>query len=104
MSDQKNFKVMELSEAIERPRVDNVFLRKGPRRPQQGSLALIGHHMIFSPLATSLNSPKGKEDRDELWVHCKSFFLLHSKDCQFVFVLCLNICVCLPTKSAYQSR
>lgn len=59
---------MELSEAIERPRVDNVFLRKGPRQPQQGSLALIGHHMIFSPSSSSANSPNGKEHSNELWV------------------------------------
>lgn len=66
---------MELSEAIERPRVDNVFLRKGPRRPQPGSLALIGHHMIFSPAVTSKNPPKLNEHRDELWVsYTKTFF------------------------------
>ncbi|VBB26450.1 unnamed protein product [Acanthocheilonema viteae] len=61
---------MELSEAIERPRVDNVFLRKGPRQPQSGSLALIGHHMIFSPSSSSSNSPKrnGKEHSNELWL------------------------------------
>ncbi|EFO20414.2 hypothetical protein LOAG_08075 [Loa loa] len=59
---------MELSEAIERPRVDNVFLRKGPRQPQPGSLALIGHHMIFSPSSSSANSPNGKEHSNELWL------------------------------------
>ncbi|KAM3726949.1 Myotubularin-related protein [Dirofilaria immitis] len=59
---------MELSEAIERPRVDNVFLRKGPRQPQPGSLALIGHHMIFSPSSSSTNSINGKEHNNELWL------------------------------------
>nr|CDQ00508.1 BMA-MTM-9, isoform e [Brugia malayi] len=59
---------MELSEAIERSRVDNVFLRKGPRQPQPGSLALIGHHMIFSPSSSSTNSPSGKEHSSELWL------------------------------------
>ncbi|CAG9537354.1 unnamed protein product [Cercopithifilaria johnstoni] len=59
---------MELSEAIERPRVDNVFLRKGPRQPQLGSLALIGHHMIFSSSSSSSNSPNGKEHSNELWL------------------------------------
>ncbi|VDO23779.1 unnamed protein product [Brugia timori] len=60
--------IMELSEAIERSRVDNVFLRKGPRQPQPGSLALIGHHMIFSPSSSSTNSPSGKEHSSELWL------------------------------------
>uniref|UniRef100_A0A8R1TVF8 Myotubularin phosphatase domain-containing protein n=1 Tax=Onchocerca volvulus TaxID=6282 RepID=A0A8R1TVF8_ONCVO len=59
---------MELSEAIERPRIDNVFLRKGPRQPQSGSIALIGHHMIFSPSSGSTNSPNGKEHSSELWL------------------------------------
>ncbi|VDK42562.1 unnamed protein product [Anisakis simplex] len=60
---------MELSDAIERPRVDNVFLRKGPRQPQPGSLALIGHHMIFSPTDSSPTSPKGMTRSDnELWL------------------------------------
>lgn len=54
---------MELSEAIERPRVDNVFLRRGPRPPQPGSLALIGHHLIFSP-----SSPKRGKTSEELWL------------------------------------
>ncbi|VDO32061.1 unnamed protein product, partial [Onchocerca flexuosa] len=58
---------MELSEVIERPRVDNVFLRKGPRQPQSGSLALIGHHMIFSPSSGPTNSPNEKEHSNELW-------------------------------------
>ncbi|KAL3119689.1 hypothetical protein niasHT_009635 [Heterodera trifolii] len=44
---------MELSEAIERCRVDDVFLCEGPRPPQKGSLALIGHHLIFSPAAAA---------------------------------------------------
>uniref|UniRef100_A0A0M3HP20 Myotubularin phosphatase domain-containing protein n=1 Tax=Ascaris lumbricoides TaxID=6252 RepID=A0A0M3HP20_ASCLU len=59
---------MELSDAIERPRVDNVFLRKGPRQPQPGSLALIGHHMIFSPSETSPKSPKSSRSDNELWL------------------------------------
>uniref|UniRef100_A0A0N5AGS3 Myotubularin phosphatase domain-containing protein n=1 Tax=Syphacia muris TaxID=451379 RepID=A0A0N5AGS3_9BILA len=54
---------MELSEAIERSRVDNVFLRKGPRQPQSGSLALIGHHLIFSP-----SNAKKKKTCEELWL------------------------------------
>ncbi|VDK64215.1 unnamed protein product [Onchocerca ochengi] len=62
------FPDMELSEAIERPRIDNVFLRKGPRQPQSGSIALIGHHMIFSPSSGSTNSPNGKEHSSELWL------------------------------------
>uniref|UniRef100_A0A183CMX9 WHIM1 domain-containing protein n=1 Tax=Globodera pallida TaxID=36090 RepID=A0A183CMX9_GLOPA len=44
---------MELSEAIERCRVDDVFLCEGPRPPQKGSLGLIGHHLIFSPAPLS---------------------------------------------------
>lgn len=54
---------MELSEAIEKPRVNNVFLRKGPRLPQPGALALIGHHLIFSP-----SDAKKKKTSEELWV------------------------------------
>uniref|UniRef100_A0A914WJT4 Myotubularin phosphatase domain-containing protein n=1 Tax=Plectus sambesii TaxID=2011161 RepID=A0A914WJT4_9BILA len=63
---------MELAEAIERSRVNDVFLRKGPRTPQPGSLALTGHHLIFSPAvdaATAARSPNAHVD--ELW-------LLHS--------------------------
>lgn len=59
---------MELSEAIEKCRVDDVFLCEGPRQPQKGSLALIGHHLIFSPKSTtSINKNKHKEQ--ELWVN-----------------------------------
>lgn len=59
---------MELSEAIEKCRVDDVFLCEGPRQPQKGSLALIGHHLIFSP-----SCPDKKDYREqELWV--KFFF------------------------------
>ncbi|VDN04858.1 unnamed protein product [Thelazia callipaeda] len=60
--------VMEFSDVIERSRVNNVFLRKGPRQPQLGSLALIGHHMIFSPAPTSVDSTDGKKHNDELWL------------------------------------
>lgn len=80
---------MELSEAIEVPRVNEVFMRKGPRPSQVGSLVLIGehsclsiyelpadlrqvnvssiagHHLIFSPNA---QTPLQDRSSDELWV------------------------------------
>ncbi|KAL6724353.1 hypothetical protein Aduo_019249 [Ancylostoma duodenale] len=57
---------MELSEAIEIPRVNNVFMRKGPRPAQVGSLVLIGHHLIFSPNVQTPQDGGGEE-----------FWLLH---------------------------
>lgn len=57
--------LMELSEAIEKCRVDNVFLCEGPRQPQKGSLALIGHHLIFQP---DLGNSKKASHEQELWV------------------------------------
>uniref|UniRef100_A0A914C300 Myotubularin phosphatase domain-containing protein n=1 Tax=Acrobeloides nanus TaxID=290746 RepID=A0A914C300_9BILA len=56
---------MELSEAIEKCRVDNVFLCEGPRQPQKGSLALIGHHLIFQP---DLGNSKKASHEQELWL------------------------------------
>ncbi|KAI1725711.1 myotubularin-like phosphatase domain-containing protein [Ditylenchus destructor] len=56
---------MELSEVIEKSRVDDVFLCEGPREPQVGSLALIGHHLIFSPITSS---PQSKSNNQELWL------------------------------------
>ncbi|KAH7701803.1 MTM-9 protein, partial [Aphelenchoides avenae] len=58
---------MELSEAIEKCRVDNVFLCQGPRQPQNGSLALIGHHLIFSP-SSSTSTTKEERQNQELWL------------------------------------
>jgi hypothetical protein len=40
---------MELTEAIEKTRVDRVELLKGPRQRQLGCLVLTGHHLIFAP-------------------------------------------------------
>ncbi|VDM53870.1 unnamed protein product [Angiostrongylus costaricensis] len=54
---------MELSDAIEVSRVNNVFMRKGPRPLQVGSLVLIGHHLIFSPV------PSRDGNSDEFWVN-----------------------------------
>ncbi|KJH48406.1 hypothetical protein DICVIV_05521 [Dictyocaulus viviparus] len=55
---------MELSDAIEIPRVHNVFMRKGPRSSQLGSLVLIGHHLIFSPnVQTSQDG-----NSEEFWI------------------------------------
>ncbi|TMS36543.1 hypothetical protein L596_003684 [Steinernema carpocapsae] len=61
---------MELSEVIEKCRVDNVYLMKGPRPPQRGSLALIGHHMIFSSPSNGngTNSSGAGSGSDELWL------------------------------------
>lgn len=78
---------MELSEVIEKCRVDDVFLCEGPRPPQKGTLALIGHHLIFSstpkaeptstqtPTTTSSSnsisskaSRKNHIDNQELWL------------------------------------
>lgn len=68
---------MEFSEIIERCRVDNVFLCEGPRQPQEGSLALTGHHLIFSPNVstsslTSLIKDSYLHDQ-ELWVKFKYY-------------------------------
>jgi myotubularin-related protein 9 len=57
---------MELSEAIEKCRVNDVFLCQGPRPPQSGSLALIGHHLIFSPNAVATS--KEERHNQELWL------------------------------------
>ncbi|KAK0396939.1 hypothetical protein QR680_001918 [Steinernema hermaphroditum] len=54
---------MEFSEVIEKHMVDNVFLVKGPRQPQKGTLVLVGHHMIFSSSAGN-----GGSTSDELWL------------------------------------
>ncbi|KAE9417573.1 hypothetical protein Angca_002687 [Angiostrongylus cantonensis] len=53
---------MELSDAIEVSRVNNVFMRKGPRPLQVGSLVLIGHHLIFSPV------PSCDGNSDDFWL------------------------------------
>ena len=80
-------KFMELSEAIERSRVDNVYLRRGPRTPQFGSLALTGHHLIFSPQSTAVSTASSSCSHDEeLWVgvcliesqYCSSFSVIAS--------------------------
>ena len=63
---------MELAELIEKSRVDNVYLRKGPRPQQPGSLALIGHHLIFS--AAPKPGEKHSHD-DELWVIIFIFYI-----------------------------
>uniref|UniRef100_A0A0N4Z9I5 Myotubularin phosphatase domain-containing protein n=1 Tax=Parastrongyloides trichosuri TaxID=131310 RepID=A0A0N4Z9I5_PARTI len=60
---------MELVEIIEKPRVTNVFLKEGPRKPQKGSIALIGHHFIFIPNASRKNEKtKVAPCDDELWL------------------------------------
>uniref|UniRef100_A0A0K0F2Q0 Myotubularin-related protein MTM-9 (projected from Caenorhabditis elegans ortholog mtm-9) n=1 Tax=Strongyloides venezuelensis TaxID=75913 RepID=A0A0K0F2Q0_STRVS len=60
---------MELVEIIEKPRINNVYLKKGPRRPQIGSIALVGHHFIFIPKSCYKKEKKDvlPED-DELWL------------------------------------
>ncbi|MFH4977553.1 hypothetical protein AB6A40_004262 [Gnathostoma spinigerum] len=59
---------MELADVIERPRVDNVFLRKGPRSPQPGCIVLIGHHLIFSPAADCRKQNSLSAHNGELWL------------------------------------
>ncbi|CAJ0922861.1 unnamed protein product, partial [Mesorhabditis belari] len=59
---------MELVDAIEIPRVGNVFLRQGPRREQRGSLILMGHHMIFAPQADSSNDPNNTANKEEFCI------------------------------------
>uniref|UniRef100_A0A7I5EF34 Myotubularin phosphatase domain-containing protein n=1 Tax=Haemonchus contortus TaxID=6289 RepID=A0A7I5EF34_HAECO len=56
---------MELSDAIEVSRVNNVFMRTGPRASQVGSLVLLGHHLIFSP---NNQSPSLNKSEEELWL------------------------------------
>lgn len=67
---------MELSEAIEKCRVDDVFLCEGPRPPQKGSLALIGHHLIFSPSCPIKSTNAKKKEDQELWVFYFHIFLI----------------------------
>lgn len=57
---------MELTEAIEKTRVDRVELLKGPRQRQFGSLVLTGHHLIFAP-----DNPEEKSN--EFWVSIFDF-------------------------------
>jgi hypothetical protein len=52
---------MELTEAIEKTRVDKVELLRGPRPRGFGSLVLTGHHLIFAPNDNS-------EKANEFWV------------------------------------
>ena len=52
---------MELTEAIEKTRLDRVELLRGPRSRQLGSLVLTGHHLIFAP-----DDPNSKAN--EFWV------------------------------------
>lgn len=63
---------MEFFEIIERCRVNNVFLCEGPRQPQKGSLALTGHHLIFSPSVSTSSPTSHVSDSyvhdQELWV------------------------------------
>lgn len=57
---------MELTEAIEKTRVDRVQLVRGPRPRQFGSLVLTGHHLIFAPEPDS--SPGRAGERSEFWL------------------------------------
>lgn len=57
---------MELTEAIEKTRVDKVQLIRGPRPRQFGSLVLTGHHLIFAPDVEG-NGVKS-EEKSEFWV------------------------------------
>uniref|UniRef100_A0A1I8BBQ0 Myotubularin phosphatase domain-containing protein n=1 Tax=Meloidogyne hapla TaxID=6305 RepID=A0A1I8BBQ0_MELHA len=74
---------MELSELIEKSRIDGVFLCEGPRPPQKGSLALTGHHLIFSPEKTNWNSQiidedgvcSGKCDADSQQIDNQEFWI-----------------------------
>uniref|UniRef100_A0A914MBR3 Myotubularin phosphatase domain-containing protein n=1 Tax=Meloidogyne incognita TaxID=6306 RepID=A0A914MBR3_MELIC len=76
---------MELSELIEKSRIDGVFLCEGPRPPQKGSLALTGHHLIFSPEKTDWNSQiigengvcPEKCDAGSQLIENQEFWLLH---------------------------
>ncbi|CAD5207811.1 unnamed protein product [Bursaphelenchus okinawaensis] len=56
---------MELTEAIEKTRVDKVQLVRGPRPRQFGSLVLTGHHLIFAP---EIGNNKQEDDRSEFWL------------------------------------
>ncbi|KAI6240215.1 BMA-MTM-9, isoform c [Aphelenchoides fujianensis] len=47
---------MELIDAIEKTRVDQVELFRGPRPRQVGSLVLTGHHLIFAPAESERNT------------------------------------------------
>lgn len=56
---------MDLYQFIRKNRIDNVRLVKGPRADRKGSIAITGHHFIFSAESSS------KED--ELWVRFEYF-------------------------------
>lgn len=60
---------MEFAEIIEKPRVDGVVLLRPLTIPVEGSLAITGHHLIFSPTSRGRSSNAG--ETDDVWV---SFF------------------------------
>ncbi len=61
---------MEFAEAIRKPRVDDVSVRRQRDEPATGSLALTGHHLIFSSTAKQSTAGKLPEAlaEQELWV------------------------------------
>lgn len=68
---------MEFAEAIEKPRVNDVVLKKGDEKTN-GSLAITSHHLIFQPSSPGIKA-------EELWVrelHLLSFHCVHC------FLLC----------------
>ncbi|GMT35764.1 hypothetical protein PFISCL1PPCAC_27061, partial [Pristionchus fissidentatus] len=61
--------IMELVDAIEIPRVNGVFLRKGPREAQTGTICILSHHLIFSPDPPSPGVKVVNEEASkELWL------------------------------------
>lgn len=56
---------MEFAEIIEKPRVDGVVLLRPLTAPVEGSLAITGHHLIFSP---SSRDRAASNSGDDVWV------------------------------------
>ncbi|PAV69151.1 hypothetical protein WR25_20585 [Diploscapter pachys] len=54
---------MELSEALEISRINNVFIRGGVRAAQYGSLCFSSHHLIFAP-----DEADKSKDAGEFWL------------------------------------
>lgn len=78
---------MEFAEAIQKPRVNNVTLKRPRKRPLQGSLAVTSHHLIFStdtngrspvdkPSSIGASTSADGMDNDEIWLMHKSVDLV----------------------------
>ncbi|KAK3607056.1 hypothetical protein CHS0354_015367 [Potamilus streckersoni] len=79
---------MEFAEFIKTPQVDNVILRRPFRKPVEGTLCVMGHHLILSSRQTNkeelvlLHSNVDSVEKrlvgsgGTLYLHCKDFSIL----------------------------